>query len=59
MIRDIPLGDFSAEYDTNLSEYFVEDISAYPFAKDFADHRYVLLGRTGSGKSAILSYIKK
>ncbi len=58
MIRDISLGDFSAECDGNLSQYFVDDITAYQAAIDFEDHRYILLGRTGSGKSAILSHIK-
>jgi hypothetical protein len=56
-IKDISLGDFSAENDSNLSQYFVEEIVAYQAAEDIKDTRYVLIGRTGSGKSAILSHI--
>ncbi|QCS50018.1 hypothetical protein FEK30_11550 [Picosynechococcus sp. PCC 11901] len=54
---NISLGDFSAENDLNLSEYFVEDTPAYRASEDINDDRYILLGRTGSGKSAILSHI--
>ncbi|MGF1520979.1 MAG: P-loop ATPase, Sll1717 family [Leptolyngbyaceae cyanobacterium] len=56
-INDISLGDFSAENDRNLSKYFLDDTPEYSAAKNINDHRYILLGRTGSGKSAILSHI--
>jgi hypothetical protein len=56
-ISDISLGDFSAENDPNLSKYFLDDTPEYSAAKNIEDHRYILLGRTGSGKSAILSHI--
>ena len=59
VIRDISLGDFSAEDDNKLGEYFLDTTNAYISATDFSDNRYILLGRTGSGKSAILSYIKE
>jgi energy-coupling factor transporter ATP-binding protein EcfA2 len=56
---DITLGDFSAENDPNLSKYFLDDTPEYSAARNIDDHRYVLLGRTGSGKSAILSHINE
>ncbi|MEO0827134.1 MAG: hypothetical protein AAFY67_15955, partial [Cyanobacteria bacterium J06642_9] len=56
-ISDISLGDFSAENDVNLSDYFVEDTHSYKASEDIGDPRYILVGRTGSGKSAILSHI--
>ncbi|MBE9100807.1 P-loop ATPase, Sll1717 family [Vacuolonema iberomarrocanum] len=56
-IQAFPLGDFSAENDSSLSEYFLEDTQTYMCAEDIDDKRYILLGRTGSGKSAILSHV--
>jgi energy-coupling factor transporter ATP-binding protein EcfA2 len=56
-LDDISLGDFSAENDVNLKDYFLDETYACISAKNFNDHRYILLGRTGSGKSAILSHI--
>lgn len=58
-IQDISLGDFSAELDQRLHEYFLEETPSYKSAISFDDNRYILLGRTGSGKSAILSHIRE
>ncbi|MBE9111913.1 hypothetical protein IQ273_21130 [Nodosilinea sp. LEGE 07298] len=57
--KDISLGDFSAENDPNLSDYFLGDTNEYCAARNIDDHRYIVLGRTGSGKSAILSHINE
>lgn len=58
-INDISLGDFAAENDPRLSEYFLDDTHEYNSAKKINDYRYILLGRTGSGKSAILSHLNE
>jgi ABC-type dipeptide/oligopeptide/nickel transport system ATPase component len=51
------LGDLTAERDKNLYLYFIKDIPAYKLAEDLDTHQYILLGRTGSGKSAIIRQI--
>jgi hypothetical protein len=59
VIRNISLGDYSAENDSQLSDYFLSETESYRSAEDMSDHRYILLGRTGSGKSATLSYLSE
>jgi len=57
VIVDKDLGDLTAERDKNLSLYFVEDTPAFKHSLDISDHKYILMGRTGSGKSAIIRQI--
>ena len=56
--RSFKLGSGTAENDGEfLNECFVET-PEYDTLLDFADRRMILLGRTGSGKTALLKYIK-
>jgi energy-coupling factor transporter ATP-binding protein EcfA2 len=57
-IKYFSLGDDAAEDDGNLSEYFLDTTESYQDAKNLDSKRYILVGRTGSGKSAILAHIK-
>jgi hypothetical protein len=56
-IVDKDLGDLTAERDRNLSSYFVDDIPAFKLALDLNSQKYILMGRTGSGKSSIIRQI--
>lgn len=56
-IENRDLGDLTAERDKNLRLYFVEDIPAYKNAVELDNRKYILMGRTGAGKSAIISQI--
>ena len=53
------LGELAAENDSKLDSYFYESKSEFTTCLDFSDKKFVLLGRTGSGKSAILKQIEK
>jgi hypothetical protein len=57
-LRNVNLGDYSAENDRQLCEYFISDTVACKSARDLEDPRYILVGRTGAGKSAILQDIE-
>lgn len=57
VIVEEDLGDLTAERDKNLSLYFVEDTPAFKHSLDVNDRKYILMGRTGSGKSAIIRQI--
>ena len=56
--RSLNLGSGAAENDGEfLKECFVET-PEYKTLLDYSDHRMILLGRTGSGKTALLKYIE-
>lgn len=52
------LGSVSAELDDNLAHYYVADWRPYEKAQSFGNRGFFLLGRTGSGKSAILQKLR-
>lgn len=56
--RSLNLGSGAAENDGEfLKECFVET-PEYKTLLDYSDHRMILLGRTGSGKTALLKFIE-
>jgi hypothetical protein len=57
--RDIRVGKNAAEEDTDLLYDCFVDSSALSDAMDVRSNTSILSGRTGSGKSAIIQYIKR
>lgn len=53
------LGSLSAELDHELWRYFLDDRPGYRRALDMDDPHCILVGRTGIGKSAILTKIRE
>ncbi|MBK8189996.1 MAG: hypothetical protein IPK79_06050 [Vampirovibrionales bacterium] len=56
--KNMNIGDQAAETDEFLSECFIET-PEYEELVDFSNNKMILLGRTGSGKTALLRKIKE
>jgi len=51
VLETLQLGDGIAEYDDNLSDYFIDTV----YVSDFVKNKYdIILGEKGSGKSAMM-----
>lgn len=55
-ICGVDFGDIDGLYDPNLEKYFVD----YEYWRDIVEgKRYFVIGRKGTGKSAVYNWIKK
>lgn len=56
VLETLQLGDGIAEYDDNLSEYFIDTV----YVNDFVKNKYdIILGEKGSGKSGMMLGVYK
>ena len=53
------IGAASAEQDIEFLQICFVDTGDLDLIKDTSDHRVIVLGRTGSGKSALLKKLKE